>query len=137
MKIWTGYGSEHSANLVVIGTFESDEAAQKAEALLNEITRIADADEKEGHLNMEGGNTKFSDRYLHLIAEKNLSVGMTPDDLIHLLTDNSMKVEGNRLVITTEEIEVGAFLKAMIHGGAKIEVYSAHDHPGAYGRGRP
>ena len=45
MKVWIGYGSEHSANLVIIGKFASGKKANAALALLNEATRIAREDE--------------------------------------------------------------------------------------------
>ena len=43
-------------------------------------------------------------------------------------------VDPNTLVITTDESDVGAFIKIMTDGGAKIEVYSAHDQKSPYGR---
>jgi hypothetical protein len=36
---------------------------------------------------------------------------------------------GADLVLRTEEVDVAGFLKIMIDGGAKVEVYSAHVHP--------
>jgi hypothetical protein len=31
--------------------------------------------------------------------------------------------------IATEDVEMQARLKALLHKGAKVQVYSAHDHP--------
>jgi hypothetical protein len=44
------------------------------------------------------------------------------------------KRNGDKLVITTEELDIGAFTKVLINKGAKIEVDSAHEHGGAHGR---
>jgi hypothetical protein len=40
-----------------------------------------------------------------------------------------VETKGNDIVLTTEEIEVSAFLKVLIDHGARVEVYSAHDYP--------
>lgn len=133
MKVWLGYGSEHSANLVIIGTFKSTEEAQDTKSLLDEMTRIAEQDEKSGHLKIDGGNTKFSKTFLEYCGEQNF-MWFGPNDPTQFLYENRTRVEGDKLVITTEESEFSAFLKVMLHGGAKIEIYSAHDYPGSRGR---
>jgi len=38
-------------------------------------------------------------------------------------------LNGSRIVVTTDELEVSGFLKLMVDKGAKVEVYSAHDYP--------
>jgi Family of unknown function (DUF6375) len=47
VKIWNGYGSEHSANLVVIGQFEKAQDAAKAKQmvdwLIEQVRRDIDA----------------------------------------------------------------------------------------------
>jgi translation initiation factor 2B subunit (eIF-2B alpha/beta/delta family) len=48
-----------------------------------------------------------------------------------------VKVEGSKVILTTDESDVSAFLKVMFDQGARIEIYSAHSHPDTeYGRGR-
>jgi hypothetical protein len=51
-----------------------------------------------------------------------------------LLYEFDAKREGEKVVITTEEMEVGAFLKILVNRGARVQVYSAHDFPGEFGR---
>jgi len=47
-----------------------------------------------------------------------------------------VKVEGSKMILTTDEVDISAFLKVMLDSGARIEVYSAHDYPDTeYGRG--
>ncbi len=46
-------------------------------------------------------------------------------------------MEGDKIIVTTEEFEVSAFFKLMILKDAKVEIYSAHDYPDTeYGRGK-
>ena len=47
----------------------------------------------------------------------------------------SFEVKSNEIILTTDEIEVSAFLKILFDKGARIEVYSAHSHPDT-GHGR-
>ena len=92
MKVWVGYGSEHSANLVIVGTFKSEASAKKAQSLLEELTAIAERDEKAGKLRLEGGNRQFSDTHLDF-AMKNNFAWFNHDDPAQLLYENSAKVE--------------------------------------------
>jgi hypothetical protein len=133
MKVWFGYGSEHSANLVIIGTFDSEDKARKAESLLNEVKKIAEQDAKAGSLKADTRNTQFSKAFLDFCSAKNFH-WFNANDPAQFLFENKTQVLGKQVVIETEESEFSAFLKVMLDGGAKIEVYSAHDHPGSYGR---
>ncbi|TRC87672.1 hypothetical protein FJV80_13145 [Mesorhizobium sp. WSM4310] len=129
MKVWIGYGSEHSANLVIIGKFESAGAAKSTLDTLTEATNIALADEAAGRLKAGEVTKNFSKDQLEFYQRTNLA--LDPEQLLY---EFHARVEGDRVVITTEESEINSLLKALLHGGAKIEVYSAHDHGGPYGR---
>jgi hypothetical protein len=135
MKIWTGYGSEHSANLVIIGKFESAKVAQEALDLLNEATRIATADEAAGHIKLGSPATKFSDAMMKLFTERNF-MAFGHNDPEQLLYEYSASRDNDKVVIKTEEHDINAFIKILLDGRAKIEVYSAHNHDGPYGRRR-
>ena len=39
MKVWTGFGSEHSMNLVMIGRFKEARDAEKAKQLIDRIVQ--------------------------------------------------------------------------------------------------
>jgi hypothetical protein len=41
--------------------------------------------------------------------------------------DFDVRVTGDRITVTTDEGEVQGFLKVLLNGGARIEVYSAKD----------
>ena len=48
-----------------------------------------------------------------------------------------LTAEDDKVVVTTNESDVSAFLKVMIDKGARVEVYSAHDYPETQcGRGK-
>jgi hypothetical protein len=43
--------------------------------------------------------------------------------------DINSERKNDQIVITTDELEVSAFLKLLIDKGARVEMYSAHDYP--------
>ena len=48
MKIWFGYGSEHSANLVMVGEFIDAGGAEKAKQVINDLTSQVEKDSEAG-----------------------------------------------------------------------------------------
>lgn len=136
MKIWYQHGSEHSANLVMIGHFADATEATKAKEIIDELTKQVSADQDKGTTVLGSPSERYGNDMLDLLSRLNVhSIG--PRELEQLLYEFNIKVEGSKLILTTDEIEVSAFLKVMFDQGARIEVYSAHTHPDAeYGRGR-
>ena len=131
MKIWRGYGSEHSMNLVMIGQFKSVDDARKTKQTIDQLTeKLADK--------IEVGRTRnrFGDEVLALLKDANIYT-LGPVELEQFLYDVSTRIEEDKLILTTDESEVSAFMKLMIDRGAKIEIFSAHDYPDAeYGQGK-
>jgi hypothetical protein len=129
MKLWNGFGSEHSSNLVMIGHFkdarDADQVKELLEQLVGQVAAEEDTPPPEG---------RFSDAMRTMLADAKL-YSLGPSDLADLGYDARITVEQEKLLITTEEIEVAGFLKILIDRGARVEVYSGHDHPGS-GRGR-
>ena len=72
------------------------------------------------------------DRYsaeLHdFLSSKNV-YNLTPSELIQFLYDISVDLDGSEIHIQTEEDDVSGIQKLMLHKGAKIEMFSAHDYP--------
>lgn len=132
MKLWIGYGSEHSANLVIVGHFKSADEAAGSMRLLRKLTDAATADERDGHLKAGGISQDITDRFLQILKDENFSVGY--GDPEQLLYEFNPKQVGDKVVITTEENDINAVIKALLHGGAKVEVFSAHDHESEFGR---
>jgi hypothetical protein len=131
MKVWRGYGSEHSMNLVMIGQFKSIDEAEKVkktiDLLTNELTNTIEVGRP---LN------RYGDDVLDLLGEINCHI-LAPSELEQFLYEFTSKVEGERVILATEESDISAFIKLMVNEGAKIEIFSAHDYPDAeYGRGK-
>jgi len=123
MKIWNSYGSEHSANLVMIGTFKDVPSAEKAKSILDKIGDfVANSDEDFEH----------SDRYSDAALELLKTVGfysVSPAELGQFRYDVRPELKGDKIVVNTDEIEISALLKIMVENGARVEVYSAHNYP--------
>ncbi len=129
MKVWYGYGTEHSMNLVMIGHFKSSEDAKKTQNLIDKLTKgLADK------IDIGATQNRFGNDILKLLREANCYI-LSPPELEHFLYDFSTSIEENKIILTTEESEVSAFFKLMINNGARVEIYSAHNYPNTeYGR---
>ena len=122
MKVWNGFGSEHSAKLVMIGRFKDAGSAEKAKAKIDEISRFCE-DNREDVRRTE----RFSDNVMELLSKiKFFSV--TPGELEQFTWDVDVEVKGNQVVIKTDELDVSAFMKLMIDMEARLEVFSRHDY---------
>lgn len=133
MKIWRGYGSEHSANLVMIGHFKEARDAEETKKLLEQLINQVKQNTHGGDID-QLPRDRFTDTMLELLSKVNL-YSLSPAELKQLLYDFEVTVDGNKVVITTDEVDVSVFLKVLIDKGARVEVYSAHDYPDTeYGR---
>jgi hypothetical protein len=129
MKIWYGYGSEHSANLVLIGEFKTEEDAERVLQLIQAISANASSDLENGVVNHWAKNEQFSEKTEQRLRDLNL-YGLSPSDIADFaLLNPSMEREGKALHFRTDDVEVGGFVKLMVEKGAKVQVYSAHDYP--------
>ncbi|HEX7182177.1 MAG TPA: DUF6375 family protein [Thermoanaerobaculia bacterium] len=136
MKIWYGYGSEHSMNLVMIGRFEDAGDAAKAKQVIDWLTEQVSADVQAGLIEVGEPAHRFTDHMLDLLRKANfMSIG--PTELEQFAYEVTVKLEDKQVVVTTDEIDVSAFLKVLLDHGARVEVFSAHQHPETeYGRGK-
>lgn len=136
MKLWYQHGSEHSANLVMIGHFEDATEATTVKEIIDALTKQVADDQHKGTLVVGSPSERYGTEMLDLLGRLNVaSIG--PQELEQFAYEVTVKLEGSKIVLTTEEIDISAFLKVMFNRGARIEVYSAHDHPGTdYGRGK-
>lgn len=136
MKIWYQYGSEHSANLVMIGHFKSADNVTKAKEIIDALAKQVREEESNGSLTIGHPSERYSDTMLDLLGKLNInSIGS--GELEQLVYDVRIEAQGNDLILTTDEPDISAFLKILVDKGARVEVYSAHDYPDtAYGRGR-
>ena len=123
MKLWNSYGSEHSANLVMIGTFKDVASAEKAKAIIDKISDfVLNSDEE-----FEGAQ-RYPDSAMELLRNVNF-YSVSPSELGQFRYEILPKLEGDKLVLRTDDIEISALLKIMVENGARVEVYSAHVFP--------
>lgn len=128
MKIWNGYGSEHSMNLVLIGRFKRAQDAEKVEKDIEKLNEQVSRDDCDAISFGKPEDQKFSNDMLSLLSSLKLYT-LGPADLVQLVSDHNLRRNDDRITVTTDESEVSAFVKLFIEAGAKVEVYSAHDYP--------
>lgn len=136
MKIWHQHGSEHSANLVMIGYFEDATEAARAKELIDALTEQVARDQESGALVVGSPSDRYGEEMLGLLARLNVaSIG--PRELEQFAYEVNIEAQGERLIVTTEELDIAAFIKILFLRGARIELYSAHAHSGTgHGRGQ-
>ena len=123
MKMWNNYASEHSANLVMIGQFKDAGSADKAKRIIDQITQFI-SDRNESYEKAD----RYPDGMLQLLQEVQLH-SLGPQELDQFRYDVRSELKTDKVVITTDEVDISAFLKLLIDKGARVEVYSAHDYP--------
>lgn len=128
MKIWRGYGSEHSSNLVMIGRFKTVADAVEAKRIMERLTEQVRADVKAGLIDESDPPQRFTDHIMELFKEVETYI-VAPAELSQFNYDFSVELQGDTVVLTTEEYDVSAFLKILVNGGARVEVFSRHDYP--------
>jgi hypothetical protein len=121
-------------NLVMIGHFKDSGTAAAAKEAIDQLTEYVMAESQAGEIEICGHTDRFSKKLLDLLHELRLyDVG--PVELEQFGYDFRVKVDDDKVVLTTDESDVSAFLKVLIDKGARVEVYSAHHYPDTeYGR---
>jgi hypothetical protein len=136
MKIWYQHSSEHSANLVMIGHFKDATEATEAKEIIDALTQQVAEDQSNGTLTVGTPSERYGKEMLDLLGRLNVAT-IGPQEIEQFSYEVNVKIEGKDVVLTTEELDVSAFLKVMFQKGARVEVFSAHDYPNsALGRGR-
>lgn len=133
MKIWNGYGTEHSMNLVMIGQFKDAATAETALDTIKAATSAVQVELDAGRLVMGEPQDLFSDEMLKTVGDLRMhSIGAR--ELEQFLYDVTLERRGDQLILETDEVEVQVFVKLLLAHGARIEMYSAHDHPAGTGQ---
>lgn len=127
MKIWNSYGSEHSMNLVLIGSFVQ---AKDAENIENLVEKLKKTSEYDGYnlSNKSSEHHRFSKEVLTTLQELNIH-SLSPLEIDQFNSDYYLERDGNKITIDTDEIDISAFIKIFVDAGAKVEVYSKHFYP--------
>ncbi len=110
MKIWNGYGSEHSANLVVIRQFEKAQDAAKAKQMVDWLIEQVRRDIDARLLAVGEPMDSYTDGMRELLHRLNVyTVG--PGEAEQFSYDVNVELKDDRVVMTTDEYDVSAFLK--------------------------
>lgn len=127
MKVWFGYGSEHSMNLKLIGHFADAKEARAAQDAIAILTAAAETESSSGRLAYGEPPDLFSDEVLAAMTKVEIhSLGHA--DLEQFLYGAEVKVDDSDVVVQTDEVDVIAYVKVLLLKGAKVEMYSRHDH---------
>lgn len=128
MKVWTGYGTEHSYRLVMIGRFKEAKEAEEVKQIIDRLTTQVMDEEDLPSFDATPRSRRYSRPMLELMTELNLiSIGST--ELEQLRYDVNYEVKETSIIFKTDEIDVAAFVKILVEKGARVEMYSAHDYP--------
>lgn len=127
MKVWHSYGSEHSAALVMIGRFKSEQDANIFLAELGKlqetITAVMPDYEEQGRFPKE-----IMDGLYH--GKIQFCYDMSPKDLDDFLLDYSIdkdEKDGSVVRMTTDDVGWAGLIKMMINAGARVEIFSEHN----------
>ena len=123
MKIWIGFGSEHSMNLVLIGRFESPARLDAAVETMGRLRELAEAEWPED--SWERTEERMTGTLMQALWDLGLN-DMGRWDVDIFAYEHDIETNGSEIRITTEESEIQGFLKVLLHLGARIEIYSAH-----------
>jgi len=119
MKIWKSFSGEHSAKLKIIGKFKSSKDAEDAATLFNGLLEIDDRFSSDP-------NKSYSQGMLNYFMDNNFTI--EKNDIENLDLFYPIEAEGDIIEVKTDDWGIQPLLQAMIHFGAKIEIYSQHDH---------
>jgi hypothetical protein len=124
MRIWHSSGSEHSMDLVMIGTFETVSAAEAAVERMEALKVLAEAEWSDD--DWRRLDERMPNTVVERLRELNL-YEMGRSDVDIYVYEHTVKRTGSTVRVWTEESEVQGFLKVFIHLGARVEVFSRHD----------
>lgn len=125
MKIWQSYGAEHSMNLVIIGKFKNVTDAEIYENEAKALTCFLR--ELESKKKFEFDSDYFPNEVIEYLRKEKIGFPSV-QELEHFLYDFTLDRKENEIHITSND-NVNALITFMIHKGAKVEVFSAHDYP--------
>ena len=127
MKIWNAFGTEHSMNLVMIGRFKSVSNAENAKRMIDRLTEFVINDDDTAY-DPDAGSIRFSEAMRELLRGEEV-YHVAPAELDQFRYEVDVQQHDREITITTDEVDISAFLKILIDRGARVEVYSAHDYP--------
>jgi Family of unknown function (DUF6375) len=124
MKIWNGYGSEHSMDLVLIGRFQTVTGAKAAEERMEALQALAEAAWSDD--DWRSPEERMPPELVEALREMELH-DMGRYDVDNYALSYSVTREAETVRIRTDESDVQGFLKVLLHYGAKVEIFSRHE----------
>lgn len=120
MKIWHSYGSEHSMDLVLIGTFETISGAEAAIERMRALKALAEAEWSDG--DWMHPEERMPKALTEELLKLNLyELGRSDVDIYAM--EHTIERMESTVRVWTEESDVQGFLKVLIHLGARVEVF--------------
>ena len=98
MKLWYGYGSEHSMNLVMIGRFKDAGDATKAKEVIDRITEQVGVEIDADRIEVGEQTDRYSDDMLTLLGSDVNVHGIYPAELEQFVYDVSVEVEDDKML---------------------------------------
>ncbi len=120
MKIWFETAGDHSANLRIVGTFKTEDDAEKAVERVNGLMNVLG-----GQQTISPGDL-LSKEALAYISENNFLVSDEAVDSCQYYEPINRR--GKDITVETDELAIQIFIEAFIHCGGKLEIYSKHDY---------
>lgn len=136
MKVWRSYGSEHSANLVMVGRFKDAGAAAEAKEIIDLMTKQVREDIDNDRLKVGERSEHCTEGILALLRKTN-TWSLAAMEFEQFAYDVSISVRGNEIELRTDESDVSAFFKIMFEKEARVEIYSAHSYKEGADEGKP
>jgi hypothetical protein len=124
VRVWHSYGSEHSMDLVLIGSFETVSGAEAAVERMSALKIIAEAAWSDD--DWRRPDERMPDELAEELRRLRLyEMGRSDVDIYAF--EHTVERDGSTVRVWTEESEVQGFLKVLIHLGARVEVFSRHN----------
>ncbi len=123
MKVWFGYGSEHSMNLILIGRFESVAMAESAVERIEALRGLAETEISEP--SWGPSEERITDQFRQAMWDMEI-YDMARAEVEGFIYEYQIDRYGTELQIRTDETEIQGFLKVLLKFGAKVEVFSLH-----------
>lgn len=124
MRIWNGYGSEHSMDLVLIGRFQTVTGAKAAEERMEALQALAEAAWSDD--DWRSPDERMPRELGESLREMKL-YDMGRHDVDNFALDHNVTRTAETVRIWTDESDVQGFLKVLLHYGAKVEIFSRHE----------
>lgn len=121
MKVWLEQAGDHSAKLRIVGTFKTEEDAEKAVITINGLITVLQGPQT------KDSNGPISKEVLGYLSGNNYPLSREAVDSCQY-HDPVDRVD-NSIEVKTDEYAIQVFIEAFIQNGGRIQIHSRHDYP--------